>query len=124
MRASTSKKLQNRKIRVRDSIKRNNKSNRLRLSVFRSNKHIYAQIIDDIKGVTLASSSTMTKTVHEKVGNKTMTKDAARVVGEDIAMKASKIGITTVVFDKGPYKFHGVVEALAEAARKNNILNF
>ena len=86
-----------------------------RLCVFRSNSGIYAQIIDDVKGVTLASSSSLE--LKEKACNiKVSTK-----VGKDIASKAKKAGIKTVVFDRGGYQYHGNVKALAEAAREGGL---
>ena len=90
---------------------------RPRLAVFRSNKHIYAQIIDDAAGHTLAAASTMEKLVAEKCG-KTSNKEAARAVGEAVAKKALEKGINTVVFDRAGYIYHGKVQALAEAARE------
>jgi large subunit ribosomal protein L18 len=90
---------------------------RPRLSVFRSNKHIYAQIIDDIAGATLASSCTMSAALRDRLkhsGNK----DAAALVGEEIARQAMQVGIKCVCFDRNSYKFHGRVKALADAARK------
>lgn len=90
-------------------------SNRPRLSVHRSNQNIWAQLIDDDKGVTLASSSN--KTLKLK-GTKT---EQAVLVGEDIATKALKKKITKVVFDRGAYKYHGRIKALAEAARKKGL---
>lgn len=88
-----------------------------RLAVFRSNQHIYAQIIDDTIGNTIASASTMEKAISEKVQS-TSNVDAAKVVGEAVAKKALEKGINTVVFDRGGYVYHGKVQALAEAARE------
>jgi large subunit ribosomal protein L18 len=90
---------------------------RPRLSVFRSNRHIYAQIIDDTAGATLASASTGTRTLREQMKNAGNIK-AAEVVGENIAKQALGVGIKCVCFDRSSYKFHGRVKALAEAARK------
>lgn len=91
---------------------------RPRLNVFRSNKHIYAQIIDDVNGVTLASASTMEKDFGlESTGNL----DAAQKVGELVAKRAVEKGITTIVFDRGGYLYHGRVKALADAARENGL---
>lgn len=84
-----------------------------RLNVFRSNAHIHAQIIDDVKGVTLASSSSVTL----KLENGSNI-DAATAVGKDIAEKAIANNIEKVVFDRGGYVYHGRVKALAEAARE------
>jgi large subunit ribosomal protein L18 len=93
---------------------------RPRLSVFRSNRHIYAQLIDDIAGLTLASASTKIKTIRDKLA-KTGNKKAAEIVGEAVAKQALGVGIKCVCFDRGPYKFHGRVKALADAARKAGI---
>ena len=87
-----------------------------RLNVFRSNSQIFAQIIDDVKGVTLASSSSVELKI-KNGGNI----EGAKVVGKDIAEKAKKLKITKVVFDRGGYLYHGRVEALAEAARENGL---
>ncbi len=95
-------------------------SERPRLCVYRSLENTYCQLIDDFAGKTLASSSTLQKDIREKIrygGNKA----AAELVGEKIAEEARKIGIQKVVFDRGGYKFHGRVKALAESARKNNL---
>ncbi|MBQ7679446.1 MAG: 50S ribosomal protein L18 [Butyrivibrio sp.] len=90
---------------------------RPRLAVFRSNSHIYAQIIDDEAGRTLASASTLDK---ELRGSLTQTDniEAAEKVGSEIAKRAADKGIKTVVFDRGGYIYHGKVQALADAARK------
>ncbi len=89
-----------------------------RLNVFRSNKNIYAQIIDDVNGVTLASASTVAK--DGKVGNGS-NEEAAKLVGEAIAKAAVGKNIKKVVFDRGGYLYHGRVKALAEAARENGL---
>lgn len=89
-------------------------SNRPRLAVFRSAQHIYAQIIDDTKGVTLLSESDLSI-----VG--TSKQQKAYVVGSDIAKKATKEGIKEVVFDRGGFMYHGRVKALAEGARKGGL---
>ena len=88
-----------------------------RLNVFRSTKDIYAQIIDDVKGVTLVAASTLDKDFNGNGGNK----DAARKVGELIAKRAAEKGITEVVFDRGGYIFHGRVKELAEGAREGGL---
>ena len=87
-----------------------------RLNVFRSNTQIFAQIIDDVKGITLASSSS----VELKIKNGGNAEGAA-LVGKDIAEKALKLKIKNVVFDRGGYLYHGRVQALAEAARENGL---
>lgn len=85
-----------------------------RLCVFRSNTNLYAQIIDDVAGVTLVSASTLDKDVKTKHANK----EAAKEVGALVAKKAIEKNIKTVVFDRGGYIYHGVVKELAEAARE------
>ncbi len=93
---------------------------RPRLSVCRSLKHIYCQIINDIEGRTLAAASTQSPDIRSKIkygGNVA----AAEIVGKKIAEEAKVKGITKVVFDKGGYKYHGRVKALADAARKHNL---
>ncbi len=85
-----------------------------RLCVYRSNSNIYAQIIDDTKGVTLVSASTLDKDIKTKKANK----EAAKEVGASIAKKAIEKNIKSVVYDRGGYIYHGVVKELAEAARE------
>ena len=95
---------------------------RARLSVFRSSKHIYAQVIDDVKGTTVAAASSLEKTMRE--GAKTGANiAAAKAVGKMIAERAKEKGIKDVVFDRGGYLYHGRVKALADAAREGG-LNF
>lgn len=93
---------------------------RPRLTVFRSGRHIYAQIIDDYAGVTLASASTRTQGVREAL-KKTGNIAAAEAVGAVVAKRAMEVGIQTVCFDRNGYRFHGRVKALAEAARKTGL---
>ena len=88
-----------------------------RLCVFRSNKHIYAQVIDDAAGSTLAAASTMEKAVASGLKNTSNT-DAAKAVGQAVAKKAIAKGIESVVFDRGGYLYHGKVKALADSARE------
>ena len=88
-----------------------------RLSVFRSNMHLYVQIIDDAAGHTLCAASTKERDVASKI-SKTSDIEAAKVVGDVVAKKALALGIEQVVFDRGGYKYHGKVEALANAARE------
>lgn len=90
-------------------------SERPRLSVYRSGKHIYAQIIDDVRAVTLASASTVDKELRSESGANL---DAARRVGELVAQRAKATGITSVVFDRGGFLYHGRIASLAEAARE------
>lgn len=101
-----------RHLRVRKKIQ--GTTERPRLNIFRSSKHIYAQIIDDVKGVTLVSASTVEKELEGNGGNV----DAARKVGELIAQRAKEQGVVQVVFDRGGYLYHGRVQALADAARE------
>jgi large subunit ribosomal protein L18 len=107
--------------RVRKQLRRA-AGGRPRLSVFRSSKHIYAQIIDDAKGVTLASASSLEKPLREsaKTGADV---DAAKAVGKLVAERAVKNGVKDVVFDRGSYLYHGRVKALGDAAREAG-LNF
>ena len=88
-----------------------------RLNVFRSSKHIYAQIIDDVKGVTLCSASSMSKDFEGNGGNT----EGARKVGEMIAKAAADKGIENVVFDRGGYLYHGRVQELADGAREGGL---
>lgn len=88
-----------------------------RLNVFRSSKHIYAQIIDDVKGVTLCAASSMDKAFEGNGSNK----EGARKVGEMIAKAAAEKGISEVVFDRGGYVYHGRVQELAEGAREGGL---
>ena len=99
--------------RVKDSVR--GTAARPRLSVYRSLTHIYAQVIDDVKGVTLCSSSTLAKGVDVKGKTKVQ---AAEVVGADVAAKAMALGIKEVVFDRGGYLYTGRVKAVADSARK------
>ena len=95
-------------------------SNRKRLTVFKSNNHIYAQLIDDVNGTTLASCSSLEKSIKEKKLSK---KEIAQIIGENIAKKIISKGIDKVAFDRGKYKYHGLIKILAEAARVEG-LNF
>lgn len=104
-----------RHFRVRKSV--HGTQARPRLAVFRSNKHIYAQIIDDDTSRTLAAASSGESAV--KVG--TLTIEAATQVGKLIGARASDVGITKVVFDRGGYKYHGRIEALADGARESGL---
>jgi large subunit ribosomal protein L18 len=95
---------------------------RHRLTVFRSNRNIFAQIIDDSQGVTLVQASTLDKGFRKKSGD-AFNKEVAREIGKRIAERALEKQITQVVFDRGPYLYHGKVKALAEGAREGG-LNF
>ncbi len=92
-------------------------ADRPRLAVFRSNMHIYAQVIDDTVGNTLCAASTVEKDIRAKL-EKTNDVEAAKAVGEAVAKKAIEKGITTVVFDRGGFVYHGKIQALADAARE------
>ncbi|KJV80595.1 ribosomal protein L18 [Rickettsia hoogstraalii str. RCCE3] len=105
-------KFEKRRSRIRHKISKT--SNRVRLSIFKSGRHIYAQIIDDSKSITIASASTL----DEKIKKSHCNIENAIKVGEEIAKKADSAGIKEVVFDRGGYKYHGVVKALADAARE------
>ena len=104
--------------RIRTKLKK--VSIRSRLSVFRSNNHIYVQVIDDSKGVTLASASTLEK---ELVKDQNGRKESAAIIGKAIAKRLIEKGIKDVAFDKGGYKYHGLIKILADSAREEG-LNF
>jgi large subunit ribosomal protein L18 len=106
-----------RRRRVRSAL-RARSAGKPRLSVHRSGRHIYAQVIDDAAGVTLAAASTLDKDVKGKTG---ATKDGAAVVGKTIAERAKQAGVSSVVFDRGGFLFHGRVKALADAAREGGL---
>ncbi|MBO6783862.1 MAG: 50S ribosomal protein L18 [Alphaproteobacteria bacterium] len=109
-----------RRNRVRAKLRRVAKGSRPRLSVFRSGRHIYAQVIDDVEGKTLASASSADKDFNSGKG---WNVEGASAVGKLIAERAQAAGVSEVVFDRGGYLFHGRVKALAEAARESG-LNF
>ena len=102
-----------RKSRVRYQIKRN--SSRNRLSVFKSNNHIYAQVINDDKGTTLASASSLEKNFRE--ASNVSKKEMAEKIGTEIAKRSLEKGIKSVSFDRGEYKYHGIIKIFAESAR-------
>ncbi|MEW6531703.1 MAG: 50S ribosomal protein L18 [Thermodesulfobacteriota bacterium] len=104
--------------RVRHSIK--GVGDRPRLTVFRSHRHIAAQIVDDRNGVTLVAASTLDKGFRRKTGQ-AFDKDLARAVGRRIAERAKEKNISKVVFDRGPYLYHGKVKALADGAREGGL---
>ncbi len=103
--------------RVRHTLKRV-AYGRPRLSVFRSSKHIYAQVIDDAKGVTVAAASSMEKDVRGKTGANV---EAAKAVGKRVAERATAKGVKEVQFDRGAYLYHGRIKALADAAREGGL---
>lgn len=111
---------QRRTWRVRNQVRRS-ASGRLRLSVFRSNKHISAQVIDDASGKTVASASSSEKELREQLKNGGNV-EAATVVGKKLGERCVQQGITEVVFDRGQYKYHGRVAALADGAREAGLL--
>jgi large subunit ribosomal protein L18 len=119
--ASTLSRFDRRKARVRRTLRRA-QGERPRLSVFRSSKQIYAQIIDDVKGHTLASASSIDKELRQSLA-KGADVAAAAEVGRLVAERALKAGVKDVVFDRGGYIYHGRVKALADAAREAG-LNF
>ena len=94
-------------------------SNRKRLTVFRSNKHLYAQIIDDTIGKTLASASTKEKNI--EIDDKDR-KSLAEIIGKNIAKRSIEKGIKEVAFDKGKYKYHGLIKILADSARTEGLI--
>jgi len=119
--AKVSKQVERRTARVRRAVKAAARA-RLRLSVFRSSKHIYAQVIDDEKGETLAAASSIEKDMRGSLKTGA-NKDAAKAVGKLIAERAAAKGVKDVVFDRGGYLYHGRIKALADAAREGG-LNF
>ena len=110
--------MKDRKERVRYKTKK--VSNRNRLSVFRSNNHLYVQLIDDNKGITIASASSLEKSIKDK---KLQRKEIAEIIGKNIAKKIISKGIDKVSFDRGKYKYHGLIKIIADAARSEG-LNF
>ena len=108
-----------RHIRLRKKI--SGTAERPRLSVYRSLHHIYAQVIDDVKGNTLVTASTVEPELRQNVGGKGGNIEAAKIVGTAIAQKAIAKGITKVVFDRGGQIYHGRVKALATAARESGL---
>lgn len=106
------------KRRIRATIK--GTADRPRLTVYKSSKHLYAQLVNDRLGHTLASSSTVSNDISGELSDKTRT-EAAKVVGDDLARKAKEQGIDQVVFDRSGYRYHGVVKALAEGAREGGL---
>jgi large subunit ribosomal protein L18 len=104
-----------RKLRIRRKI--SGTPERPRLSVFRSLKHIYAQVVDDVAGTTLAHASTMSKDLKGQADESTKS-DAAKLVGQTIAQQLKAKGVTKVVFDRNGYLYHGRIKALADGARE------
>lgn len=106
-----------RRQRNRNALRKNG-AGRPRLSVHRTNQHIYAQVIDDVEGKTLASASTLEEAMKKA---STSNADAAAKVGALVAERAKKAGVSTVVFDRGGFLYHGRVKALADAARDGGL---
>ena len=115
--SKTDRRLERTRRHARVRTKVSGTAERPRLCVFRSNSNLYAQIIDDVAGITLVAASTLDKEVKTKKSNV----EAAKEVGALIAKKAAEKNIKTVVYDRGGYIFHGVVKALAEAAREGGL---
>ena len=111
-------KVERKKFRVTNKVKKVSSKNRYRLSVNRSAKNISAQIIDDIKNITLASASSNTKEIKLQKKNK---KELSSIVADELAKKAKDMKITKVYFDRGIYKYHGRVKLLAEELRKKGM---
>jgi large subunit ribosomal protein L18 len=117
--ATVSDRTARRQAKVRRNVRRA-AGDRKRLSVFRSSKHIYAQVIDDVKGETLASASSLEKEMRGalKTGANV---EAAKAVGKRLAERAAAKGVKEVVFDRGAYLYHGRIKALADAAREGGL---
>ncbi|MAM34864.1 MAG: 50S ribosomal protein L18 [Micavibrio sp.] len=111
---------QRRARRVRSKLKKINRSGLPRLSVYRSGRQIYAQVIDDVKGVTVASASTLEGGLKDKLKTGS-NQDAATQVGKLVAERATKAGVKNVMFDRGSYLYHGRVKALADGARDGGL---
>ena len=111
-------KIERKKFRVRNKVKKVSSNERYRLSVNRSSKNISAQIIDDAKNLTLVSASSNTKEIKSQKKNK---KELSTLVAEILAKKAKDLKITKVYFDRGVYKYHGRVKLLADELRKNGM---
>lgn len=107
------------RIRMRIRKKISGTAEKPRIAVFRSNKQIYAQVVDDIKGITILSVSSREKEVAEQTGIKKT--EQAKLVGKSLAEKCKEKGIENVVFDRSGYKYHGRVKSLAEAAREGGL---
>jgi len=106
--------------RNRAALKSLSKTKKPRLSVFRSNQHIYAQIIDDEKGITLVSASSIDQNLRSRI-KKGWDISSAETVGKELAERAQKIGLKVIAFDRGPYLYHGRVKALALGARSGGL---
>ena len=111
--------IERKKFRVTNKVKKVSSHDRLRLSISRSSKNISAQIIDDVKNITLVSSSSIEKDI--KAISKVNKTDISKIVAEKLAKKALEKKITKIYFDRGVYKYHGRVKAFAETLRKNGM---
>ena len=105
-----------RHVRVRAKVK--GSMQRPRLNVFRSSAHIYVQLIDDVRGETIAAASDLEPEARERAGEGAVKTDRAKIVGQLIAERAKEIGVSAVVFDRGGFLFHGRVKAVADGARE------
>ena len=112
---------QRRTFRTRRRIRRPVDNGRMRLSVFRSARYIYAQVIDDLRGVTLASAASVEASLRSQLEGSTGSKKAARLVGETVAERAKAQGLEKVVFDRGGYIYHGKVREVADGARDKGL---
>ena len=111
--------IERKKFRITNKVKKVSSPDRLRLSISRSSKNISAQIIDDVKNITLVSSSSIEKDI--KAMNKVNKTEISKIVAEKLAKKAVEKKITRIYFDRGVYKYHGRVKAFAETLRKNGM---
>jgi large subunit ribosomal protein L18 len=117
MKRTKEQRRKHRKIRIRKKIM--GSAVRPRLVIFRSNQHIYAQVVDDEAGTTLASSSTLALSKDGEAAK--LTREGAQAVGKDVAAKAKEAGVETVVFDRNGYLYHGRIKALADGAREGGL---
>jgi len=115
--ASNKKLFERRRVRVRSALRKKG-TGKVRLSIHRTGRHLYAQVIDDTAGKTLAAASTLDKSLK---GKATCNSEGAKSVGKLIAERAKKAGVSEVVFDRGGFLYHGKVKALAEAAREGGL---
>jgi len=104
--------------RIRSTIR--GTSERPRLSIYKSNKHVYAQLVDDLAGHTLAAASTKSEAIVKEIADKPRT-ESAKIVGSHLAKVAQDNGINKAVFDRSGYKYHGVIKSLAEGAREGGL---
>ncbi len=112
--SKTDRKFETRRRHIRVRRKVSGTAERPRLCIYRSNRNLFAQLIDDVAGITIVSASTLDKEVKTKLANK----EAAKEVGTLIAKKATEKGVESVVFDRSGYQYHGVIKEFAEAARE------